>query len=173
MYHNDIHSLATLQGVDTDELDVKLFLTRYDADADGKLSFLELWDAFAPLRKEYAILLAEREPISLEKIRKRGIDGFRKETKFEIIQFLNLQLIAEREIEKMRVDLDLSPSLNPLELFRSFGNPDLSRDEMWSSTKSVSSIGKLSKKDFRYAFQQAGYCLSTQEVSLIFNRFVT
>jgi hypothetical protein len=156
--------------IEADEEDVKMLVYRYDGDRDGRLSFFEFWDLIAPLRKEYAILLAEREPIYVGKIKEKGINGFRQETKLQICELLNLQLTGEREIEYQRSILNLDPNENPFSLFRLFQNPDMSTDDM-RSTKSMASHGKLNKKDIRQTFQKAGYWISSQELTLLFARF--
>mmetsp|Transcript_19078 Transcript_19078/g.16910 ORF Transcript_19078/g.16910 Transcript_19078/m.16910 type:complete len:102 (-) Transcript_19078:22-327(-) len=95
-------------------------------------------------------------PLNLSKIRTKGIKGFSQETKYQILELLDIQFRAEKEIEKLREELNIDPNKSPLTVFRKFDSEGK---------------GRITKKDIRKAFQKIGYCLSTNESSLLFARF--
>lgn len=155
VYHNDLSSVWKENKITVDDYSVELFVHRHDRDSDGRLNFYEFCDAFGPFRQEYAILVSEREIKDLKKYKTKGMKAFSQETRHKLSALLEQVFRCEIEIEHLRQQTNFD-SENPLRIFRKFDK---------------NGKGRVTKRDLKDGFKKAGYCITMQEVGLLFNRF--
>ena len=174
IYINDILQIWSELKVEADDFAVQLFIQKYDKDRDGRLSFYEFWDAFSPIRKEYAIMLWDRDWLNKQTIQQKGIKAFSQETRYQIMEMLDCHIQNELKNEELWASMKLHPYFDSSWGFKSI---DLNRVLKWQAFYHwlrwwwKKSEQKITRKDVRLIFQEYGFWLTTQEIFLLMSRF--
>ena len=130
------------------ELDIKLFMKRFDLKKNNIINYADFFDIFVPFEKELRLIVENRIPNNCI----RCLDTFSYETLVSLKNLINLILVYERKFNFMR------KSLRNLNLNEIFSHLDYLK------------LGFFTNSDLTVYLQKNGMFISNHEADLLFIR---